>query len=105
MARIYLAILVVPVLVGCAIAVVPGISGGSKSDGIVAFAYEYTQFRRPEIDSVATDKSATLRCEAWGYESAVRFGGSAAECTIPNDTFGCTRWRVTFEYQCAGPSK
>lgn len=74
---------------------------GSKADGIVKMAYEYTPYESPIVNQEASRAQAAKRCQAWGYSDAEAFGTSSKRCVL-NYGFGCEKFRVTTEYQCTG---
>lgn len=88
-------------LSSCAINIVPEATGGSRSDGIVEFSYEYGALRRPEVDWAAADGQAVQRCAAWGYSSASAFSAPARECAMTDAAGSCLRFKVTRRYQCS----
>lgn len=77
------------------------VSGGSKADGTLTMAYEYTNAEYPEVQWDAANVSATERCSGWGYSGAELFGAYTKDCVRRSATGGqCVRWRVTYTYQC-----
>ncbi len=74
--------------------------GGSKSDGTVAFAYEYGLFEKPHPDLSTTEENATQRCKVWGYSRASAFNNGIASCLAYNGYGNCVKTRVTITYQC-----
>lgn len=89
-------------LTGCATAMVPVATGGSRSDGTIVMSYEYGAFQSPQIDWQRVQTDAGGRCAAWGYESAEAFGGTTRHCISPDGFGGCNRYRVDMQYQCMG---
>lgn len=103
----YVFLLVVVGLTGCAAAVTPVASGGSKSDGVLVYSYELGAARKPVIDWDALLVDATAKCRNWGYQSAELFGSGEQSCTwAQHNAFGqptgCMRHRTDIKYQCHG---
>ena len=75
--------------------------GGSRADGVVRLAFEFSMFERPQVDEQRGLYLAGQRCEAWGYASAEPFGGVTRDC-VSSSMGSCELWRATREYQCIG---
>ena len=89
------------VVTGCAVQKQWIPIGGSRSDGTVKLAFEYSALQVPTVDDAAGAEQAKQRCAAWGYTGADRFGGITKTCSS-RDVAGCSAYRVTSEYQCTG---
>lgn len=76
--------------------------GGSKGDGTVKLAYEYTEFEVPSINIGQGNRIASQRCKAWGYNKAEAFEGETKSCVNRGGLSGCREWIVTREFQCTG---
>ena len=85
---------------GCVTAKSLQATGGSKSDGIVELSFEYGMFEKPQVNWDEGDLIAIQRCQAWGYKSADRFGGTVESCQARNGYGNCVRTFVTVKYQC-----
>lgn len=91
------------VAVGCATQVKKtwSVVGGSKADGTVRLAYEYTEFEIPNTDEKQALTSALKRCKAWGYKNAEPFDAAMNSCiSAPGAFQACSMTRVTMDYQC-----
>ena len=86
----------------CAVNKIPVPTGGSRADGIIELSYEVGRFERPEVDWVSANKSASERCQAWGYTRAEPFGGQKTLCQAYNAYGSCVRATVIIDYQCIG---
>lgn len=73
---------------------------GSKADGTVTMAYEYSAFESPQIDWNSANSIAKSRCVAWGYSNAQAFGGQQSRCTLSNAYGDCFSMQVSVVYQC-----
>lgn len=89
------------VLSGCAAQKQLAATGGSRADGTVKMSYEYGRLEVPKIDNAQGLSAARQRCAGWGYSGAEPFGGQEKTC-IDMAGGGCSRWRVTIQYQCTG---
>lgn len=96
---------VVLVLVGCAVQKTLTPVGGSRADGTVELAYEFTQFEKPVVDAAQGLEAAIQRCAAWGYSGAEPFGGQKSQCQSFNGYGTCTHMQVSVQYQCTGAAK
>jgi|SoiMethySBSTD1v2_1073268.scaffolds.fasta_scaffold605447_2 hypothetical protein len=76
--------------------------GGSRADGTVRLAYEYTLFEKPQVNGQQAMSAAQSKCSAWGYTRAEAFGGGSAQCLQVNGYGNCIHTRVTYEFQCIG---
>ncbi|MGF1551947.1 MAG: YecR family lipoprotein [Paracoccaceae bacterium] len=77
----------------------PVATSGSKSDGMVRMSFQTGGFERPQVDWTTAQRSASQRCQAWGYSHAQAFGGQVQECVAAN-AYGCIRANVHTDYQC-----
>lgn len=75
--------------------------GGSRADGTVKLAFEYSAFEQPQLDYQQGKAAARSRCQGWGYTDAEPFGAATQQCLAANQ-YGCFRTMVTFTYQCTG---
>ncbi|UPT53231.1 hypothetical protein [Synechococcus phage Yong-L1-251] len=91
--------LAIALLSGCATPKTMQATGGSKSDGTVDMSYDFGAFEAPQVDMRAAARSATQRCQAWGYTNAEAFGGGLSQCISPGNGM-CNMTRVTHTYQC-----
>lgn len=89
-------------LTGCATAVAPETTGGSRADGTVKLSYEYGLFQKPVVDWNQAQVSAAQSCKVWGYTSAQKFGGGEQHCEQADMYGNCIRMMVTVSYQCTG---
>jgi YecR-like lipoprotein len=85
---------------GCAVAVTPQATGGSKADGIVKLSYIDGPFTDEQVDWSAGKQQAIARCQAWGYQTAEPFVGSTSVCNLRNGDGNCMQSTVTVEFQC-----
>lgn len=79
--------------------------GGSRSDGTITMAYEYStlyHITAPAVNAAASRENAIKRCRAWGYNGAEPFGGPGVKKCVAGPAFACEKYRVTMEYQCTG---
>ena len=86
----------------CATDKTPVPTGGSRADGTIKLSYEVGMFEKPVVDWVSANKSASQRCQAWGYEKADVFEGLITQCQAYNGYGSCVRTLVTANYQCIG---
>ncbi|OYQ85145.1 hypothetical protein B9T10_03595 [Wohlfahrtiimonas chitiniclastica] len=103
MKKILYMIAIATVVVGCATAVKKqwGVVSGSKADGTVKLAYEYTEMEKPIVDMTQAETIATKRCAAWGYKKAEPFDAAMTSCVYgPGAWGGCAQYRVSMDYQC-----
>jgi YecR-like lipoprotein/Prokaryotic membrane lipoprotein lipid attachment site len=101
MRRSLLALLIVTGLAGCATQKEWVATGGSRADGTVRLSFEVAQFEAPQTNEQQGLTVARARCVAWGYQDAEAFGGVQRTCNERN-SYGCTSWLITKEYQCLG---
>lgn len=99
MLKLIVLTLLITLLAGCATSKTMQATGGSKSDGTVDMSYEFGPFESPQVDMSAAQRSATQRCQAWGYSDAESFGGGLSQCVSPGGSM-CNVTRVTQTYQC-----
>lgn len=99
MLKLFIPLLALALLSGCASSKTMQATGGSKSDGTIELSYEYGPFEQPQVDLTAAQRTASLRCQAWGYSSAEAFGGGLSQCVAPGGGM-CNVTRVTHSYQC-----
>lgn len=99
LATIAVAVLVVS---GCTTTRDWSATGGSRADGVVRLAYEQGEFETVQVSEVQAIDLASRRCNSWGYSGAEAFGGTTRDCTQMGGFGGCSRYRVTKEYQCTG---
>ena len=79
----------------------PAALTGSKADGIITIAYEYTS-QNPdswETEWEIANDSAKQKCKAWGYSNAIKFDLTYRDCILYN-WYGCLKWREFVDYQC-----
>ena len=79
----------------------PAVITGSKADGIITIAYEYTS-QNPdnwETEWAIANESAKQKCKAWGYSNAVKFDHTYRQCIVAS-IYGCMKWREFIDYQC-----
>lgn len=88
-------------LSACAADKTPLPTGGSKADGLVEMSYESLGLEIPNVDWEAAQRSATKRCQAWGYARADAFEGTRSQCSMMG-MYGCNAETVTRTYQCVG---
>lgn len=103
MKKILLSMTIIAIVAGCATQVKKqwGVVSGSKADGTVKLAYEYTEMEAPIVDEFQASEIATKRCQAWGYKKAEPFDASMNSCVFgPGAWTSCARYRVTKDYQC-----
>ena len=86
-------------LSGCAVNKTPFMSGGSKSDGVVEFSYNYGAMEKPEVNYSKVASDAKNSCSMWGYSNAIPFGSSSRKCTSSSQ-YGCNAYEVSIKYQC-----
>src|SRR5271167_4026836 len=55
-------------------------TGGSRADGTVTTAYEYTWLESPTVDNAQGVEAAAASCANWGYTTAEPFGGMKHSC-------------------------
>ncbi len=89
------------ILSACETIKTPMPSGGSKADGIVEFSFQHNEFESPVVQWDQVLAEAQERCRAWGYETALPFGGLESECS-DNDCFNRT---IYSKYQCTNNDK
>lgn len=87
-------------LSGCSTNIIPVVTGGSKSDGVVTLGYQYGYFQKPHVDAQAASTKALQRCQAWGYSKAEPFDGVETQCFQQNMLGTCLEGRVKIQYQC-----
>ncbi|MAH04932.1 MAG: hypothetical protein CL561_05205 [Alphaproteobacteria bacterium] len=85
---------------GCATNVTPTPIGGSKADGTVTLAFQYSMFEQPVVDWPTAQVQAVSRCKAWGYKDADSFGGQQNQCLAYNGYGSCVNTQVSITYQC-----
>jgi hypothetical protein len=74
-------------------------AGGNREQGVVRIAYEYPEYKQPEMSEAEADQLALNRCHAWGYEEMEPIAGQIRQCANMDDG-NCNLWSVTREYQC-----
>lgn len=81
-------------------------TGGSRSDATVQIGYQYNPtVVIPVTDDYEADRLASERCQAWGFETADRFGVQRTQCQqVGTGLYDgeCINMWVTLEYQCIG---
>ena len=77
-------------------------TGGSQSDGTMNLSYEYAGTEAPKPDMDGALKTASQRCQGWGFTGAQAFGGEKKECIETDAGGACKKTRVTIVYQCTG---
>jgi hypothetical protein len=87
-------------LAACAVEKTPVPTGGSKSDGLVELSYQVGALEVPTVNWAAAQKSATKRCNSWGYRQADPFEGVKQQCVSSDIYGGCNMMTVTRVYQC-----
>jgi len=81
---------------------------GSRSDATITLSYSYNPDKViPKASDSQALGVAKLRCSAWGYSSAVSFGGTGKRCDENAISFWtwmpyCKTMLVTRTYQCLG---
>lgn len=89
-------------LAGCATHKDFQATGGSRADGVIDVAYEFSSFETPVVDQQQAYAIARSKCSLWGYVDAEPFGGTNQECTLRRGYGECSAWRVSKKYQCLG---
>jgi len=89
-------------LAGCATHKDFQATGGSRADGVIDVAYEFSSFETPVVDQQQAYAIARSKCSLWGYVDAEPFGGTNQECTLRRGYGDCSAWRVSKKYQCLG---
>jgi len=77
-------------------------TGGSRADGVIDVAYDFTYLETPVVDLNQAYNIARSKCSLWGYVDAEPFGGASQECTVRRGYGDCSAWRVSKKYQCLG---
>ena len=76
-------------------------AGGSKSDGVVDISYQKGILQKVIVDWEEAQWLARVRCRAWGYAGAIRFGREVRKCLTRAQAGSiCYQWDVTIRYQC-----
>lgn len=102
MKKVLLSFLAIAILSGCSVQKEMYPVGGSKADGTITMAYEYTPMQSPKVDLEQAAQSASKKCQIWGYDAAEAFGGKLTRCSSPSALGGCERTEVSIQYQCVG---
>lgn len=90
-------------LFSCAAVVVPQVSGGNRSAGVVELSYSYGGLQWPEPDWPQAQVNAVRACRNWGYSGATPFSGPGnRSCDYQGADGRCNTIRETFRYQCTG---
>lgn len=109
--------LIAVVVSGCeSTPLIPQMSGGSKSDGVINLSYDKGIYDFRTVDWASAHQNAQSRCRAWGYGGASSFGGTTQECIkmstpicyqyntlgqcINKGAANCNIYRVSVKYQC-----
>lgn len=87
---------------GCAVQKDWVATGGSKADGTVNLAFEYSAFTSPETKNHQSVSLARSKCQAWGFKDATSFGAGEQTCVDHAITGMCVTYRVTMQMQCTG---
>lgn len=74
-------------------------AGGDRETGVVRVAYEYPEYKQPEVSDAQAENLALSRCNAWGYRQAQPIAGQIRQCAL-KDGGDCKLWTVTREYRC-----
>lgn len=99
MGKHYLLALLAFTMAGCTTDRTLQATGGSRADGVVEMSMELGGLERARVDWSHAQAEATLRCQAWGYQFAQKFGGQKEVCQQPG-AYMCERTLVTVAYQC-----
>jgi hypothetical protein len=102
MYRLAIAALVLITASGCTTTRDWSATGGSRADGVVRLAYEQGEFETVQVSETQAIDLASRRCASWGYNGAEAFGGITRDCTQMGGFGGCSRYRITKEFQCTG---
>lgn len=102
MNKFILAIVAIGLAGGCAAQKQWEATGGSRADGTVTTAYEYTWLEAPTVDDAQGIRAATASCANWGYTRAEPFGGFKHTCESHDGYGNCTLTLVEKTYQCLG---
>ncbi|WP_371742192.1 YecR family lipoprotein [Pseudoruegeria sp. HB172150] len=87
-------------MAGCEAQKTPVPTGGSRSDALVEMSFDVSALEIPVVDWETAAKSATKRCNAWGYRHADPFEGTKTQCQSTDIYGGCNYATVTRVYQC-----
>ena len=85
-------------LSGCTTIKTMEATGGSRSEGVVELSYSTGLFESPQVDWAEAQRTATQRCQAWGYQGADPFSSPKKRCDVPD----CSAYTKTYLYQCTG---
>ena len=77
-------------------------TGGSRADGVVDVAYDFSRMETPQVDKRQAYSIARNKCSLWGYGDAEPFGGQSQICQARSGFGECSAWQVSIKYQCLG---
>ena len=80
----------------------PGITGGSRADGIVTMSAMTSIYQPVAPDLLAALDTAARRCRGWGYRGQTVLAGSREFCRRYARWGRCTHTQVTRHYDCTG---
>lgn len=102
--KIFLVLLPLLALAGCATSKDWSAAGGDREAGIVKVSYSYAKFQERSLSDEQAEQIAERRCGVWGYAHADEIPGQLRECAS-SESGSCTVWTVTREYHCSGDAK
>lgn len=98
--QIFSLLALILILNGCATVKTMQATGGSKADATIELSCQYTALEKPKVDWRQARRTATSKCQAWGYSAAEPFGSTMSQCTAYNGYGNCMKWLATAKYQC-----
>jgi hypothetical protein len=97
---LFMCIIYLSILTGCATVKNPQVSGINKLAGIVELNYEYGLFEKPQVNWDEAKKTANSQCQSLGFKPAQQSSEPNDECISRTNNGGCAQHKVTANFQC-----
>ncbi len=64
-------------------------------------SYEYGGFEKPVVHWDEAKKTATAKCQSWGYKGAELYDIGTSKC-VEYSKGNCVRYRMIYNCECTG---
>jgi hypothetical protein len=99
--KMFMVVIAMLGIAGCASPKEWSAMGGSRSDGVVKLGFEYYgELEKPTLQPSQGTAVARSQCVAWGYHDAEVLVGTTQQTCKQFNQYGCISYLVTVEFLC-----
>ncbi|MCU6674412.1 YecR-like lipofamily protein [Leclercia adecarboxylata] len=88
-------------LAGCSVTRQAEVSSVDVTSGVVMLNYDQAMLQNARYDDYVTSGTATRKCQAMGYSTAMAYGQPVKTCSLISGSL-CLNETMTIQYQCHG---